>query len=227
MTAIDLGIEGQLAPPRRPAPARRATLVDLRRFSRSYVRGMIRRGARIDCADLAIEIWIRFGERYGVPVSFRVWDSGRRRWLTADRAGVRAGRTFVRRFPTTAAFVRWTQSNLGAAGLEDNTFAVAGGHRRAVAGDVFLWRYRHNVTGRRASVGHTQILDRVQQGPSGPMSDRIDVYQGNLPPVVPQRRRNLASYFYRHRQAMIRGAPHTGIPIGPGPRRFNSFRALR
>jgi hypothetical protein len=214
-------------PPTRPAPPRPATLADLRRFSRSYVRGMIRRGVRIDCADLAIEIWIRFGERHRVPVSFRVWDSPRRRWLTAERAGVRAGRTVVRRFPTTAAFVRWTQSNLGAAGLEDNTFAVAGRHRSAVAGDVFLWRYRHNVTGRRAAVGHTQILDVVRRGPSGLMSDSIDVYQGNLPPVVPQLRTNLASYFYRNRKATIRGAPHTGIPIGPGPRRFNSFRGLR
>lgn len=218
---------------RRPRPMPRpraraaATLADLRRFSRAYVRSMVHRGQRIDCADLAIEVWIRFGERHGIPVSFRVWDSRGRRWLTASRSGVRAGRTFVRQFRSSAAFVRWVQGNLGAQGLIGNTFAVPGGHRRAVAGDVFLWQYRNTRTRALASVGHTQILDRVIRGRSGPLTDTIEVYQGNLPPVVPQLRRKPAAYFYRNRTATIGGAPHTGIPVGPGSRRFNAFRSLR
>ena len=220
---------GRYAPSPRAvgAPARGATLAALRTFTRNYVRGMVRRRRRIDCADLAIEVWIRFGERYRVPVSFRVWDASGRRWLTASRAGVRAGRTVVRRFSSYAAFVRWVQSNLGARGLIANTFAVPGGHRRAVAGDVFLWQYRNNRTRALAGVGHTQILDGVVRGPGGLRTDTINVYQGNLPPAVPQLRRLPAPYFYRNRMATIRGAPHTGIPVGPGPRRFNSFRSLR
>jgi hypothetical protein len=188
---------------------------------------MVRRRRRIDCADLAIEVWIRFAERYRLPVSFRVWDARGRRWLTASRAGVRAGRSLVRRFPTYAAFIRWVQVNLGARNLIGNTFPVPGGHRRAVAGDVFLWQYRNNRTGAFASVGHTQILDRVARGSRGPRSDTITVFQGNLPPVVPQLRTKPAAYFYRNRMATIASAPHTGIPVGPGPRRFVGFRSLR
>ncbi len=204
-----------------------ATLADLQTFSRAYVRNMIARRRAIDCADLAIEIWIRFAERHNLPVSFRVWDSTGRRWMTATRAGVRAGGAVVRRFPSYDAFIRWTQSNLGAAGLSSNTFAVRGRHRSAVAGDVFLWQWRNNRTGRLASVGHTQILDRVVRGSSGDMSDTITVFQGNLPPVVPQKRRRPASFFYNRRTANLSAGPHTGIPVGPGPRRFNSFRSLR
>lgn len=210
-------------PPRPRAPATRATL---HRFTRAYVRNMVRRRRRIDCADLAIEVWIQFGEQYGIPVSFRVWDSRGRRWMTATRSGVRAGGTLIRSFASSAAFIRWVQSNLGTQGLIANTFAVPGGHRRAVAGDVFLWQYRHARTRALARVGHTQILDGVVRGPGAPSSDTITIYQGNLPPVVPQRRTRPASFFYRNRTVTIGGAPHTGIPVGPGPRRFNGFRSL-
>jgi hypothetical protein len=227
------GVRPRPRPGPRPMPRvrvrvrRAATLSDLRSFARLYVRNMVRRQQRIDCADLAIEVWIRFGERHGIPVSFRVWDSRGRRWLTASRSGVRAGGTVVRRFSSVTAFVRWVQNNLGAQGLIGNTFAVPGGHRRAVAGDVFLWQYRNARTRALASVGHTQILDRVVRGRGGPLTDTIEVYQGNLPPVVPQLRRLPAAYFYRNRTATIGGVPHTGIPVGPGPRRFKAFRSLR
>ena len=204
-----------------------ATLAGLRRFSRAYIQWMIRRGQRIDCADLAIEVWIRFGERHRIPVSFKVWDASGRRWLTANRSGVRAATAVVRRFASYPAFIRWVQGNLGARNLIGNTYAVPGGHRRAVAGDVFLWQYRNNQTRALARVGHTQILDRVIRGSGGPRTDTIEIYQGNLPPAVPELRRLPASYFYRNRQATINRAPHTGIPVGPGPRRFNSFRSLR
>jgi hypothetical protein len=211
-------------------PARRtATLANLHSFSRAYVRDMIRRRRAIDCADLAIEIWIRFGDRYGLPVSFRVWDSTGRRWLTAARAGVYTtrSRTRVRAFASTAAFIRWVQINLGAQGLIGNTFGVTGGHRRAVAGDVFLWQWRSVPTGRLARTGHTQILDSVARGPRGPMTDTITVYQGNLPPVVPERRTRPATFFYNDRTATLSAGPHTGHPVLPAPRRFNAFRALR
>jgi hypothetical protein len=214
---------------RRRTSGATATLADLHRFSRAYIRDMIRRGRTIDCADLAIEIWIRFGDRHGVPVSFRVWDSTGRRWLTAARAGVHTttGSIRVRSFASTDAFVKWVQINLGAQGLIGNTFAVTGGHRRAVAGDVFLWQWRNNRTGRLAATGHTQILDSVTRRAGGPMTDRIVVYQGNLPPVVPERRIRPARFFYTDRTATLSAGPHTGIPVGPGPRRFNAFRSLR
>jgi hypothetical protein len=211
-------------------PARgTATLAMLNSFTRNYVRTMIRRRRPIDCADLAIEIWIQFADRHSLPISFRVWDSTGRRWLVATRAGVHTarGRTRVRSFATTSAFIQWTQSNLGAAGLIGNTFSVAGGHRRAVAGDVFLWQWRHNTTRRLSRFGHTQILDSVTPGRGGPMTDQITVFQGNLPPVVPQRRVKPARFFYNQRSVTLSAGPHTGLPVGPGPRRFNAFRMLR
>jgi hypothetical protein len=206
-----------------------ATLATLSSFSRAYVRDMIRRGRAIDCADLAIDIWIRFGERYGLPVSFRVWDSTNRRWLVATRAGVHTSRSRmrVRSFASVDAFSGWVQRNLGAQGLIGNTFAVTGGHRRAVAGDVFLWQWRSIPTRRLARTGHTQILDSVTRGRGGPMTDTVTVYQGNLPPVVPERRTRPARFFYQNRTATLSAGPHTGIPVGPGPRRFNAFRSLR
>jgi len=215
------------------APARGATLADLASFSRQFVRAFIAAGRRVDCADLAIELWIRFGEQAGIPVSFQIWDSARQAWLSASRQGVRVRSTsaLVRRFGSTSDFVRYVQRNLGARGLIRNTYAVPGGHRAAGAGDVFLWEYINNRTRRRHRWGHTQIVDRVMRGPSGPNSDRIRIVQGSLPPIVPVFRTYPAAYFYRPRAAMMttqRGQePHTGVLVGTAPRRFNSFRNLR
>ena len=214
-------------------PPRGATLADLASFSRRFVRALRAAGRRIDCADLAIELWIRFGAQYGVPVSFRIWDSLGRRWLLANRRGVyiRPTRSRVRRFGSTSGFVRYVQQNLGARGLIGNTYPVPGGHRRAVAGDVFLWEYINNRTRRKHRWGHTQIVDRVFRGPGSSGRDRIKIVQGSLPPIVPRFRTYPAAYFYRPRAAMMttsRGSePHTGVLVGAAPRRFNSFRHLR
>lgn len=210
-----------------------ATLADLASFSRQFIRRFIATGRRIDCADLAIEMWIHFGEQYGIPVHFQIWDANNRRWLVAKRDGVRvrSTSTLVRRFRTTRDLVRYVQGNLGARGLQGNTHPVAGGHRSAVAGDVFLWEYINNRTNRRHRFGHTQIIDRVHRGSSGPNSDRITIAQGSFPPIVPVIRTFPAAYFYRPRTAILstpRGRePHTGVLVGTGPRRFNAFRHLR
>lgn len=218
------------APPRAPATRpSRPTLAALHNFTRRFVRQLIAAGRRIDCADLAIEVWIRFGERYRLPVSFKIWDARGRRWLIASRVGVRVrgASTMLRRFRSTTDFIRYTQSNLGAQGLIANTYPVAGGHRAAKAGDVFLWRYTHARTGRVASVGHTQVFDRLTRGTGGPMTDSIRIVQGNLPPTVPQIITRPARYFYRLRRATIGGQPHIGRLVGTEPRRFIGFRSLR
>lgn len=212
---------------------RRGRLVDLARFSRRYVRSLIAAGKRIDCADLAIELWIRFGEQSGIPVSFRIWDARNRRWLNVDRRGikVRSTGTRVGRFSSTSRFVRYVQGNLGARGLIRNTYPVPGGHRGAVPGDVFLWEYINDRTRRKHRWGHTQIVDGVIRGARGPGSDHIRIVQGSLPPIVPVFRTYPVSYFYRPRVAMMttsRGKePHTGVLVGSEPRRFNGFRNLR
>ena len=218
--------------PRRPArrvrpSAVRATLADLAAFTRRYVREIIARGRRLDCADLAIEVWIRFGERHGIAVHFDIWDAQRRRWQHVTRQGVRIGTSVSRRFASTDAFVRYVQANLGTAGLARNTYPVPGGHRASVAGDVFLWRYLHRRTGQVHRIGHTQLVDRVFRSPRGAASDRVRIVQGNLPPVVPEFRTHPARYFYNPRSATIGGEPHVGRLVGTGPRRFNGFRGLR
>jgi hypothetical protein len=210
-------------------PLAGASLASLQSFSRRYVRDMIAAGRRIDCADLAIEIWIMFGEHASIATSFEIWDSSRRGWTVVDRAGVRmrSVSTSVRRFGAVGEYVRYVQGNLGARGLVGNTVPVAGGHRAAVAGDVFLWKYRNNQTGAINSIGHTQLVDQLQRGAGGPETDQIVIVQGNLPPTVPQFFTRPASYFYQPRAATIGGQPHTGLLEGAEPRRFKSFRNLR
>ncbi len=193
-----------------------AGLADLAAFSRQYVTDTQAARRVLDCADLAIELWIRFGEQHGVPVRFRIWDAAGRRWLRVSRAD----------FPTTAAFIRYTQINLGALGLQDNTSPVRGGHRAAVAGDVYLWEYRHAATGRRHRHGHTQIVHEVVRGSGEPDTDRITVAQGDLPPIVPVFRTFAATFFATPRAVTLGGQPHTGTVVGGGPRRFNGFRGL-
>jgi hypothetical protein len=222
----------QPLPPRRPArrprpSAARASLAALSAFTRRYVREVIARGRRLDCADLAIEVWIRFGERYGVPVHFDIWDARRRRWQHVTRQGVRIGTSVVRRFPSTDAFLRYVQGNLGTAGLVRNTYPVPGSHRASIAGDVFLWRYLHRRTGQVHRIGHTQLVDRIFRRAGGGARDQIRIVQGNLPPVVPEFRTHPASYFVTPRPATIGGEPHVGRLVGTGPRRFNGFRGLR
>jgi hypothetical protein len=203
-----------------------ATLADLASFGKSYINQIINAGRKLDCADLAIEVWIRFGEQYGIPVSFRFWDSSQKRYTTVQRS----------RFPSTDAFVRYVQGNLGAVGLIGNTYEVAGGHRAAVAGDIFLWRYYHETTRRQHRWGHTQILQQVQRGSGGPNTDQITIVQGDLPPIVPIFRTLPASYFYqpRHNVNLRTSAhpnaprePHVGLLVGNGPRRFRSFQNLQ
>jgi hypothetical protein len=211
-----------------PAPVA-ATLAELATFSQRYVARMIADGRLIDCADLAIEIWIQFGAQAGVPVSFDIWDSTGRRWIVAHERGVRVRDTgaSVRTWSTPDAFVRYVQSNLGARGLVGNTFEVAGGHRAAVAGDVYLWEYHNNATGAINQIGHTQIFDSVLRGSGGASTDEITYVQGNLPPTVPVFFTRRATYFTTPRAATIGGQPHTGVLVGNGPRRFNAFSGLR
>jgi hypothetical protein len=212
-----------------PPPGGRPSLSALNAFTRNFVRQFIAQGRQIDCADLAIETWIYFGDQYRLPVSFDVYDSSNRRYLVARRDGVRvkSSGALVKGFRTTPEFVRWVQGNVGARHLIGNTDPVPGGHRAGMAGDVFLWEYVNNRTQQKASIGHTQLLDEVLRSAGGPMNDRIRIVQGSLPAIVPVFREYPASFFYQTRQATIQGEPHTGVPVGNGPRRFKSFASLR
>lgn len=198
----------------------RTSLSDLTRFTRQFIPDFIATGQRIDCADLAIELWIRFSEQHGIQANFRIWHSDERQYRIHTK----------NQFRTTQSFVRYVQSNLGARGLIAITHSVPGGHRAAAAGDVFLWEYVHDVTTRRHRWGHTQILYEVARGLGGPDTDEIKVVQGSLPPIVPEFRVHPATYFSQPRKVQLtmnaHQEPHTGLVVGNGPRRFNSFRNL-
>lgn len=209
------------------------TLADLHRFSQRFMRQFTR---EIDCADLAIELWIYFGEQYRLPVAFAYGDSSGRR-LVATRDGVRLKSTgaLLKRFRSVPEFVHHVQVNVGARNLIDHTVPVAGGHRAAVAGDVFLWEYVSERTGKKSSIGHTQIFDQVFRSGGGPTMDRIQIYQGNLPASVPVQKVYPANFFSTRRTGVpIRPTrnstekePHTAVPVGNGPRRFKGFAHLR
>jgi hypothetical protein len=204
----------------------RATLADLDSFSRSYVNQLISAGKIFDCADLAIEVWIRFAEQHGIPVSFQYFDTKTRKYTPVRRNS----------FRTVEAFIRFVHIHVGAVDLIRNTYEVAGSHRAAVAGDVFLWKYISEVTGRQHPWGHTQILYEIKPGSGGQNTDQIKVVQGSLPKIVPRFETLPASYFYQsHPHVSLRMSndlnarrePHTRVPVGNGPRRFKSFQDLR
>lgn len=195
------------------------TLYDLDLFSKDFVRRIRAAGRRLDCADLAIELWIRFGQQFRIPVSFRIWHSRERRYKIHKS----------HHFRSTDTFVKYVQGNLGALGLIRNTYAIPGGHRASIAGDVFLWQYHkyHNQRkGKRHRWGHTQVIYEVIRG-SSINKDKIKIAQGNLPPIVPVLRIFPSAYFYTPRRQNLEGVPHIGSLVGNGPRRFRSFRNLR
>jgi hypothetical protein len=198
-------------------------------FSRWLLQDYMARGINLDCADLAIELWCHFGERYGVPVSFEIWDAANRRYLVASRTGVRPklSTTVLRSFSSLNDFILYVRSNLGARGLIPNTVPVPGQHRAAVSGDVFLWEYKHKQTGQMNSMGHTQIFYDVTPSSSGSEHDTIRVVQGNYPAVPPEFRTNTAGYFYRPHDSSLSSGPHTALPALPAPRRLRSFQHLR
>jgi hypothetical protein len=202
-----------------PTPSK-PTLNDLGTFTRQFVRDLVKRGVKIDCADLAIELWIRFGERFGIPVTFRIWDRNLGRFNNFGR----------RQFPTTNRFAAFVRGNLGAVGLRYNTFPLAGGHRSAVPGDIFLYEYINEKTKNRHRFGHTRIIYDAGRGSGEAGADKVQIVQGNLPARELKFFTRPARYFYESRRVNM-GAnagrePHTMRLVGGLPRRFNAFSHL-
>jgi peptidoglycan hydrolase-like protein with peptidoglycan-binding domain len=216
-----------------PAPGRvAATLAGLDAFTRGCVAEKIRKQEKIDCADLAIEIWIRFGEAAGVPTSFPIWEAAGKRWLDVTRGGVtvRGAGTVLRRFGSADEYIKYVRDNLVALGLIGATTHVEGGHRAAVAGDVFLWENINANTGRRHAMGHTQVFHELRLRNADPDLDRITIVQGNYPAEVPKFAEHDAGYF-KHPSSPVRwasdGQEYYSKPALPTPRRFKSFAHLR
>lgn len=136
-------------------------------FSRAYVSGF---AEPIDCADLALSALVDYAAANRLPLRLRYFAKGKWDWYTLP-AGSRSA----------ASFKDNALRMLGALNVIDNTRKIA--IETARAGDMIMTRWS-------PSLGHTRIIDRIAFDPEAG-DHRVVWYQGNLPPVVPQRRTGL------------------------------------
>lgn len=158
-------------------------------FMANYVRTY---GQAIDCGDLALSGLATFAGENGLPVRLFDYEVRPRRWLEFD--------------PQTDDWRRyrpWIMSELGAINVIENSRAISLADTRP--GDLIMSQ-NHGP----GSTGHTRIVTSL--APDDATGDyRVEWYQGNLPPVVPQRR-----------EALFRTIPNV---YGASPRRwrFDNF----
>jgi RHS repeat-associated protein len=145
---------------------------------------------RIDCADLGLLGLIRFAANNGLPVNLRYWSQGA--WGSYDASSDA--------FSSVAQFESLVLQNMGALNVIDNTTAIA--PRELRAGDLLMTKYNNTL-------GHTRIVTETRC--SGECENPFVVwYQGNLPPVVPERRTDF-----------LNGLNPGVLPPSQVPRRWN------
>jgi hypothetical protein len=133
-------------------------------YAKSYISSFSK---KIDCADLAIACLIDYAETHGLHVDLKYYASKSWNWLRFPDAGL-----------STDEFKRKAMRMLGALNLIDNTVAIAIG--AAKAGDLIMTKWS-------GSLGHTRIIDSITRDPKT-KAYNVVWYQGNLPPVVPERK---------------------------------------
>lgn len=140
-------------------------------FMHGYVRGY---SEPVDCADLALAGLATFAGQNGLQVRLFDYEKKPKRWLEFDPA---AG--------DWRRYKRWITSELGAINVIENSRAIK--LRDTRPGDLIMTQ---NHGG--GSTGHTRIVTSLQweDGATDPL---VEWYQGNLPPVVPERREALFS----------------------------------
>lgn len=163
-----------------------ANIADFHSFSETYISSYT---DKIDCADLAIKSLLVFAAPRTLPVRLKYY---------------RGGWHWLRFRPTAATLdrdVRTATVDLGALNVIDNTVPIT--ISDAEPGDLIMSRWSNRL-------GHTRIIYSVtqQSGAAGsPPTYRVVWYQGNLPPVVPERREEIFSQI-------------SGV-YGNSPRRWN------
>ena len=136
-------------------------------FSRTYVTSF---DTEIDCADLALSALVDYAGAHKLPLRLRYFAKGKWDWYTLP-AGSRK----------TSTFKSNALKMLGALNVIDNTRKIA--IESARTGDLIMTRWS-------PTLGHTRIIDSIRFDPAAG-DYRVIWYQGNLPPVVPQRRTGL------------------------------------
>jgi hypothetical protein len=148
-------------------PWNKAAIDGFASFSKTYVSSY---DTEIDCADLALSALVDYATAHKLPVRLRYFAKGKWDWY-AMPAGSRK----------SASFKSNALKMLGALNVIDNTRKIS--LETARAGDMIMTRWS-------PTLGHTRIIDTITLDP-GAGDYRVVWYQGNLPPVVPQRRSGL------------------------------------
>lgn len=124
---------------------------------------------KIDCADLAIATLIEFANKEKLPVRFKYYDKG---WQWMEFSPSKDDAT---------EFKKLSMRMLGALNVIDNTVKIP--ISSAKAGDFIMSKWS-------STLGHTRVIYSVT-----PEKDkhRVVWYQGNLPPVKPEKREDYFS----------------------------------
>lgn len=132
-------------------------------FARETAAAWVRDGVKLDCADFSISLLIAYGDRHGLPVSFKYWSAALARHVTTASTEAR--------FTSRAQYDRFIREAVNAQNLTLNTRAIA--YDEWATGDVVLMNWNQsaaepNFPGR--DVWHTFMI-----GDPG-----VSVFFGNL-----------------------------------------------
>ncbi len=127
----------------------------------------VKKKAKIDCADLALEYLLDFARENNLPVSLRYYSGTS--WETY------VVKPKQQNFDSTKAYVK---RNFGALNVIDNTEPIDLSNTNS--GDLIMSKW----SGR---LGHTRIIVSVKPGAVN-ANREVTFYQGNLPPVVPEKK---------------------------------------
>jgi hypothetical protein len=127
----------------------------------------------IDCADLALASLVEFAYDNKLPVRLKYYDGGWKYYESAKE-------------PKKEAFRKLVMRNMGALNVIDNSHSI--NLDEAGPGDLIMTKWDSRL-------GHTRIIYEIAKASLAPDATDYKVvwFQGNLPPVVPQRREALFS----------------------------------
>jgi hypothetical protein len=127
---------------------------------------------KIDCADLALSYLVDYAVANELPVTLMYWAEGGWKYYTVPADAGNA-----------EPYKDWILDNLGALNVIDNSEAIDASDTKE--GDLIMSKWS-------GSSGHTRIVVSSQVVESG--TDYIfTFYQGNLPPVVPEKKTQMLS----------------------------------
>jgi hypothetical protein len=137
-------------------------------YAKTYIESY---NQRIDCADLALATLIDFAGLHALPVRLKYYAGGWK-WKAFDPTS-----------GNSATFKGEVQVMMGALNVIDNTVSI--NIDTAKAGDLIMSKWSN-------SLGHTRIIHSVTRVESTGQY-QVVWYQGNLPPVVPEKKEDIFS----------------------------------